>query len=631
MKIMIFLFCFLFAALLAQAQIIHVHPDSLYNTIQSGINAANPGDTVLVSDEVYYEQINFLGMKPLTVGSHFIIDGDTSHIANTIIDGSQITDPDSASVVYFVTGEDTTSILCGFTIQGGKGTIDYFPSVVGGGIYIRDAGASILNNRITGNHLIDPDFPGCLGLDGGGIFIDNSTDSWCILENNEISDNSITAFNTECGSGGIGVISNARIRNNLIKGNSCIQNLTDTVAYLYAGGLCFDSYTSAGNELLLLDNIFESNSLIGLSGWGAGAVLKRGIVTCTGNEFSGNKIMDQTDFGGGGLGCEQLPSGSRISNNIFRDNESSKYGGGMFIGWTQNWIEVENNYFFNNSARTGGGFTSWYSTLILQNNVFYSNQADVSAGAVYLTGDDIYDFHTAFLVNNSFSHNKASNGGAIFVNLVSTLILNSVFWQDSAATESQEIGVNFPWVELAYCNIDTNLISHITGNPIIGEGMISQDPNFADTLLNLTMLSPGIDIGIDQLTCHNHTWLAPLYDIDNMLRPWPEEFDMGAHEYGSIPIGIKEPSVVSHQSSVISYPNPFSECTTLEYNLEEPGMVTLTIFNNLGLECEVLVNEQQEQGEHQVQWNAEGLPSGIYFYRLMAGSQSSIGKMLVVR
>ncbi len=67
---------------------LHVPAD--YTTIQAAIDAALNGDIVLVAEDTYYENINFKG-KAITVASHFLIDGDKTHIENTIIDGSQPT------------------------------------------------------------------------------------------------------------------------------------------------------------------------------------------------------------------------------------------------------------------------------------------------------------------------------------------------------------------------------------------------------------------------------------------------------------------------------------------------------------------------------------------------------------
>ena len=93
-----------------------------YNTIQEGINASQDGDSVLVDDGVYFENINFRG-KNIVVSSRFTINGDYSHILNTIIDGSMYTIIDSSSCVIFVSGEDSTAVIQGFTLTGGKGTV----------------------------------------------------------------------------------------------------------------------------------------------------------------------------------------------------------------------------------------------------------------------------------------------------------------------------------------------------------------------------------------------------------------------------------------------------------------------------------------------------------------------------
>jgi hypothetical protein len=68
--------------------------------------------------------------------------------------------------------------------------------------------------------------------------------------------------------------------------------------------------------------------------------------------------------------------------------------------------------------------------------------------------------------------------------------------------------------------------------------------------------------------------------------------------------------------AVGSYQNPFSNFTTIEYEVEHSVTVNLSIYNHLGQQVAVLVDGEQAAGRQMVQWNAEGLPAGIYFYRL---------------
>ncbi len=84
-----------------------------------------------------------------------------------------------------------------------------------------------------------------------------------------------------------------------------------------------------------------------------------------------------------------------------------------------------------------------------------------------------------------------------------------------------------------------------------------------------------------------------------------------------------------------NYPNPFNPSTRIEYSLETAVQVSLTIYNLLGLEVAVLVNGRQEAGNYSVSFpSANGtlnLPSGVYFYRLEAGSFVSTKKLLLMK
>ena len=80
-----------------------------------------------------------------------------------------------------------------------------------------------------------------------------------------------------------------------------------------------------------------------------------------------------------------------------------------------------------------------------------------------------------------------------------------------------------------------------------------------------------------------------------------------------------------------NYPNPFNPTTSIAYALPHPGMVTLTVFNMLGQKVAELVNQYQTAGNYNVNWDAAGVPSGIYFYQLTSGVYTQTKKMLLVK
>jgi hypothetical protein len=69
-----------------------------------------------------------------------------------------------------------------------------------------------------------------------------------------------------------------------------------------------------------------------------------------------------------------------------------------------------------------------------------------------------------------------------------------------------------------------------------------------------------------------------------------------------------------------NYPNPFNPVTTISYQLLKSDNVKLSIYNSSSKLVETLVDKRQEAGYHSVEWNAEGVPSGVYFYKIETGS-----------
>jgi hypothetical protein len=80
-----------------------------------------------------------------------------------------------------------------------------------------------------------------------------------------------------------------------------------------------------------------------------------------------------------------------------------------------------------------------------------------------------------------------------------------------------------------------------------------------------------------------------------------------------------------------NHPNPFNPTTTIKYSIPVNGFVMLRVFNTIGEEVRILVNEFKSAGSYEVSLNAENLASGIYYYRIDAGEFSASKKMILMR
>lgn len=80
-----------------------------------------------------------------------------------------------------------------------------------------------------------------------------------------------------------------------------------------------------------------------------------------------------------------------------------------------------------------------------------------------------------------------------------------------------------------------------------------------------------------------------------------------------------------------NYPNPFNPTTSINYSLNESGLVTLTVYNLQGQMVTELVNESKARGEYSVTWDASNVASGIYYYRLQSNENVLTQKMMLIK
>lgn len=128
----------------------------------------------------------------------------------------------------------------------------------------------------------------------------------------------------------------------------------------------------------------------------------------------------------------------------------------------------------------------------------------------------------------------------------------------------------------------------------------------------------------------NH-WTNPYFG--NASTNLPGDANIGALAVATVASGVgnRDGGSVSSFSLNQNYPNPFNPSTVISYQVPTNTRVNIVVFDLLGREVKSLVNGQQSAGFHTVTFDASALPSGVYLYRLEAGSYSATRKMLLLK
>jgi hypothetical protein len=643
-KIIYFIVAMLMPGFITAQHIINVPGD--YMTIQEAVDAAGYGDTILVSQGRYEENVIIQGNnKAVTLASNYIFSADTIDINNTIIDAGYPQNPNFGMGVL-LKNIDTTLLpkVTGFTITGGTG----YYKTYGGGIHSTGAIPVIEHNYIEDCSITGMQPSGAGIRVGQGIW---DTNKVCLVRYNIIKNCTVNSVsNTIVGVGAgisIGPIS-AVVEGNTITGNYIAGNSTSNA---YGGGIVY----STGNgfyhtiQAIIRNNIITGNVAEGEIAGGGGVAFwddnAWAHLVMEGNTITGNAVIALTSGGdalGGGVLLENPAGGSIISANIISDNSaiagpagSNRFGGGMHLNYTLDpnpdyFLLIEKNKMIGNTAVRGGAINCQKTNINLVNNFISGNHAETYAGGIYMVGmgaDQVSSFINNTITQNLVSGQGGLGGSMYFINVAYVILMNNIFYGNDAPA-MKEIQIYNSIVDIQNCDINIDEI----GGDWTGNNNFYEDPEFIDGMIwdCMNYDAPCSNAGIDSLKVFGMSFYAPDSCIGGNPRPLDGAIDLGACEVDMLYVGVEESAVGSRQSAVACYPNPFSEFTTLEYELGYSATVNLSIYNHLGQLVAVLVDGEQAAGRQEVRWDACDLPAGIYYYIITAGAQrlASGGKIV---
>lgn len=457
----------------ASAEIFKVPDD--YPTIGAAITAASAGDDIWVAEGTYRQTIRLKPNLRLMGGYRRDFAARNWTLWQTVIDADGFPGP-------AVTGADAAT-LDGFVIRNAQ-------SALGGGIYLRDGGMTIIHNTIEDNRS---------SAGGGAICVCGVSAG---RSRTEIRDN--------------------RIRRNIANdrpfapGSHVIEDVEDSVS---GGGILV---WNSATPVRIQDNTIENNRAAN----GGGISVKGSLVVIEGNQISFNEARGGN---GGGIVMSPMTRNSSVQGNRVFNNDADADGGGILVIGAG--LVAGNEIYANTSGISGGrpgGGLSANSDGVMEviNNFIFNNSnagADLGDGlSLSATNDGRIQ-----VVNNTIANNPSHSGGnGVYLGYMQPdasicIFQNNIVWGYSDSLRQSDD---------ALCEIHYNLLQ---GEELAGVNHnIDADPHFVSaTDVHIATASPARNAGTDEFISSLALRLrAPEDDIDGDDRTVTRPVDIGADE-----------------------------------------------------------------------------------------------------
>jgi hypothetical protein len=153
------------------------------------------------------------------------------------------------------------------------------------------------------------------------------------------------------------------------------------------------------------------------------------------------------------------------------------------------------------------------------------------------------------------------------------------------------------------------------------------DPQFRQDGYHLDYPSTLLNEGTLSILINGEWYVSPEYDIDGDDRPYSTAPEIGADEALWNHVSVED--LVSEGRTVLHvFPNPFSSSATIEYKLQQPSTVLISIYNHLGEQVDVITEKYQPRGRHMFTWHDVNLPAGLYYCVLITDKERRTVKII---